>query len=181
MASNSPETTIARAINRVLAAEREAADAIAAAQREAEAVIEAARTERRRLLERARSRATRIHGAAQFALKALLAAQFPNGAWPQGFEEPPDPAAFPVAKASYPSGWSRTPAGGQYWKHYTLNDNVLADMAETLLDAAAIYGDDRYRDAAKRTWLGSNAHAFAASRYDWSAIIPRLESIFTGA
>ncbi|HAK96005.1 MAG TPA: hypothetical protein DCM87_13690 [Planctomycetes bacterium] len=91
-----------------------------------------------------------IHGAVEFALAALLAAQFPNGAWPQGFEEPPDPAAFPVVKASYPSDWSRTPAGGQYWKHYTLNDNVLADMAETLIEAAAIYGDDRYREAAKR-------------------------------
>lgn len=72
MASNSPETTIARAINRVLAAEREAADAISAAQREAEAVIEAARAERRRLLERARARATRIHGAAQVRLERSL-------------------------------------------------------------------------------------------------------------
>jgi cell division septum initiation protein DivIVA len=72
MATNSPEASIARAINRVLAAEREAADAIAAAQREAEAVIEAARTERRRLLERARSRATRIHAAAQVRLERSL-------------------------------------------------------------------------------------------------------------
>ena len=72
MATNSPEASIARAINRVLAAEREAADAIGAAQREAEAVIEAARTERRRLLERARSRATRIHGAAQVRLERSL-------------------------------------------------------------------------------------------------------------
>ena len=72
MVSNSPETTIARAINRVLAAERDAADAIAAAQREAEAESEAARTERRRLLERARSRATRIHAAAQLRLERSL-------------------------------------------------------------------------------------------------------------
>ena len=54
MERNSPDAAIARAIERVLAAERDAADAIAAAQREAEAVIEAARAERRRLLERAR-------------------------------------------------------------------------------------------------------------------------------
>jgi cell division septum initiation protein DivIVA len=72
MASYSPETSVARAINRVLAAEREAADAIAAAQREAEAVIEAARSERRRLLERARTRAARIHGAAQARLERSL-------------------------------------------------------------------------------------------------------------
>jgi len=43
-----------RAINRVLAAEREAANAIESAQREADALIEAARTERRRLIESAR-------------------------------------------------------------------------------------------------------------------------------
>jgi cytochrome c553 len=72
MASYSPETSIARAINRVLAAEREAADAIAAAQRDAEAVIEAARSERRRLLERARTRAARIHGASQARLERSL-------------------------------------------------------------------------------------------------------------
>ena len=72
MATHSPESAIARAINRVLAAERDAADAIAAAQREAEAVIEAARAERRRLLERARARAARIHGAAQLRLQRSL-------------------------------------------------------------------------------------------------------------
>jgi len=45
MAINVPESAIARAINRVLAAERDAADAIAAAEREADAVIDAARAE----------------------------------------------------------------------------------------------------------------------------------------
>lgn len=73
MATSPPETAIARAINRVLEAEREAADAIAAAQREAEAVIESARAERRRLLDRARGRAARIHGAAQLRLERSLA------------------------------------------------------------------------------------------------------------
>ena len=72
MATYSPEASIARAINRVLAAEREAADAIAAAQREAEAVIEAARTGRRRLLERARPRAPRIHPAPPRRLERSL-------------------------------------------------------------------------------------------------------------
>jgi len=72
MSSNPPETAIARAINRVLAAEREAADAIASSQREAEAMIEAARAERRRLLERARARAARVHGAAQVRLEQSL-------------------------------------------------------------------------------------------------------------
>jgi F0F1-type ATP synthase membrane subunit b/b' len=72
MERNSPDAAIARAIERVLAAERDAADAIAAAQREAEAVIEAARAERRRLLERARVRSARLHAAAQQRLARSL-------------------------------------------------------------------------------------------------------------
>lgn len=72
METNSPDATIARAINRVLAAERDAADAIATAQREAEAVIDAARAERRRLLERARAGAARLHAAAQARLERSL-------------------------------------------------------------------------------------------------------------
>jgi cell division septum initiation protein DivIVA len=72
MERNSPDAAVARAINRVLAAERDAADAIAAAQREADGVIEAARAERRRLLEQARARAARLHAAAQSRLERAL-------------------------------------------------------------------------------------------------------------
>jgi hypothetical protein len=72
MERNSPDAAIARAIERVLAAERDAADAIAASQRDAEALIEAARSERRRLLERSRARAARLHAAAQQRLARSL-------------------------------------------------------------------------------------------------------------
>lgn len=72
MDRRAPDADVARAINRVLAAEREAADAIESAQREAEALIEAARTERRRLIERARERAGRLHAAAQSRLERSL-------------------------------------------------------------------------------------------------------------
>jgi hypothetical protein len=68
----SPDAAVARAIDRVLAAERDAADAIAAAQRESEGVIDAARAERRRLLERARLRTTRLHTAAKARLDRSL-------------------------------------------------------------------------------------------------------------
>jgi len=83
MEPNSPEAAIARAIDRVLAAERDAAGAIAAAQRDAEAEIEAARAERRRLLERARQRATRLHAAAQQRLQRELDALEHEGSAPQ--------------------------------------------------------------------------------------------------
>jgi hypothetical protein len=72
MERNSPDAAVARAIDRVLAAERDAADAIAAAQRESEGVIDAARAERRRLLERARLRTTRLHTAAKARLERSL-------------------------------------------------------------------------------------------------------------
>ena len=72
MERRSPDAQVAEAINRVLAAEREAAVAIEATQLEAEALIEAARTERRRLLERARQRSARLHAAAQARLERSL-------------------------------------------------------------------------------------------------------------
>ncbi len=72
MEKRSPDSEVAQAINRVLAAEREAAGAIEAARLEAEALIEAARAERRRLLERARQRAARLHAAAQSRLERAL-------------------------------------------------------------------------------------------------------------
>jgi PelA/Pel-15E family pectate lyase len=93
----------------------------------------------------------KIHDAAQYALRSLLAAQYPNGAWPQRFEVPPDPAACPVKKASYPETWSRTFPKQKYGTFYTFNDDVMGDMVATLLDAARIYGDQRYRQAALRT------------------------------
>jgi len=73
MERRSPDAQVAQAINRVLAAEREAAGAIETAQREAEALIEAARAERRRLLERARRRSADLHAAAQSRLTRSLA------------------------------------------------------------------------------------------------------------
>jgi vacuolar-type H+-ATPase subunit H len=73
MERRAPDAEIAQAIDRVLAAERDAAGAIEAAQREADALIEGARAERRRLLERARQRAARIHAAAQTRLEKSLA------------------------------------------------------------------------------------------------------------
>lgn len=72
MDKTAPDQGIVIAMNRVLAAEREAAEAIAAAQRSAESVIEAARIKRRRILETARRRATRMHVKAQARLDGIL-------------------------------------------------------------------------------------------------------------
>ncbi len=93
-------------------------------------------------------RDARIHEASQFALAATLKSQFPNGAWPQGFNEFPDPAQYPVKPASYPDAWPRAYPGGDYWVYYTFNDNAMADTIETLLLAADVYREPRYREAA---------------------------------
>jgi PelA/Pel-15E family pectate lyase len=89
-----------------------------------------------------------IHDSVSFALEALLAAQFPNGAWPQGFRDPPDPARHPIRQASYPDSWPRQCPGGDYWELYTFNDNAIADTIDTLLLAARLYDAPRYRQAA---------------------------------
>ena len=91
-----------------------------------------------------------IHEAAQYALDTLLKVQYPNGAWPQRFSAPPDPARHPVRKASYPESWSRTYPGKNYSDYYTFNDNTIADTVTTLLEAAEVYQDARYRAAAEK-------------------------------
>jgi len=92
----------------------------------------------------------RVHEAITFALDAVLKAQFPNGAWPQGFQEFPDAAKYPVLPAGYPEAWPRRYPGGDYRTYYTFNDNAIGDTIDTLLLAAEVYREPRYRDAALR-------------------------------
>ena len=90
----------------------------------------------------------RVHEAITFALDCVVGAQFPNGAWAQVFDSPPVAEIFPVRPARVPSSWPRQYPGGDYWLHYTLNDNAMADTIDALLRASRIYHTSRYRDAA---------------------------------
>lgn len=92
----------------------------------------------------------RIHDAAVFALKRLGQAQYPNGAWPQRFSEPPAAEQFPVLPAAYPDSWPRKHPKVDYRSFYTFNDNTIADMIETFFIAAAIYEDPRYQAIAEK-------------------------------
>lgn len=92
----------------------------------------------------------RIHEAAMYALDALMKAQYPNGAWPQRYREFPDPAKFPVKRASYPPSWSKKWPGSNYQSHYTFNDNTIIDMIDAMLEAARIYKDPKYLASAKK-------------------------------
>jgi hypothetical protein len=91
-----------------------------------------------------------IHDAVTYALDSLIKVQYPNGAWPQRFSGPPNPADYPVVKANYPESWPRTFPGTDYAGFYTLNDNAQADVISTMFEGAEIYGESRYSDAAKR-------------------------------
>lgn len=93
---------------------------------------------------------TAIDGAIAYALDSLMAAQYPNGAWPQRFIAPPDPAKYPVVKATYPDSWPREWTARDYKSNYTFNDGGIVDMIDLMLLAYKIYGDARYRESALR-------------------------------
>jgi len=87
-----------------------------------------------------------IHQAAKIALDALLAAQFANGGFPQSWTGPA--AEQPVVKASFPDyDWRTERRVKEYWTLYTLNDGLAGDVTDALLDALAIYDDERCRRA----------------------------------
>ena len=91
-----------------------------------------------------------VRRAVEYGLEALLEAQYPNGAWPQRYSAFPDPEKFRVEKARYPESWSRTHPKKRYQVYYTFNDNTIADVIETMLDAYHAYADERYLAAARR-------------------------------
>lgn len=97
-----------------------------------------------------RGKDRRVREAVSFALDALIAAQYPNGAWPQGFTGPNRDSGRAVKSATFPTTWSRLYTGEKYWDHYTLNDNVMGTVIATLLDAADARKDRRCLEAAKR-------------------------------
>jgi len=87
-----------------------------------------------------------IHEAADFGLKALLKAQFANGAFPQVWTGPVADKA--VGRAKYPThDWKTEGKIKNYWEHYTLNDGLAGSVAETLILAHRVTKDDRYQAA----------------------------------
>lgn len=92
----------------------------------------------------------RAHEAIQFALESVLKAQFPNGGWAQVYDGPPTSTTPPGLRASFPESWPRVYPGGDYWWHYTFNDNAMVDTMQTLFLAADVYAQPRYRESALR-------------------------------
>jgi PelA/Pel-15E family pectate lyase len=92
----------------------------------------------------------KVHDSAQIALDALLNAQFPNGGFPQGWDETASPRP-PAVRANYPHyDWRTEGRIKNYWDLYTLNDQLAGTVAATLIDAHEIYQDQKYKDALVR-------------------------------
>ncbi|QDV51670.1 pectate lyase [Gimesia fumaroli] len=87
-----------------------------------------------------------IHQAAMIALNALLAAQYPVGAFPQVWTGPVP--QIPPKKANFPEyDWRTEGRIKNYWDYYTLNDGLAGYVSTALMEAYQIYEDDRYRQA----------------------------------
>lgn len=90
-----------------------------------------------------------VHEAATVGLDAVLAAQYPNGGFPQVWTGPVPKR--PVLKARYPDhDWRTEGRIKEYWNEYTLNDNVPGYITETLIAAHEVYGDEKYLTAVRR-------------------------------
>lgn len=94
----------------------------------------------------------RIREAMEYGLEGMLKAQYPNGAWPQGYDgRKHNPERHPKKRAWIPEEWPyRPPKGRRYWLYYTFNDGVIPNCILTLLEAYRLFGRDRFLEAAKR-------------------------------
>lgn len=96
-------------------------------------------------------RDVRVRDARDYGLAKLLAAQRPNGGWPQRWDGVPiDPAKYPVRPARFPADYPREYPKENYMGYYTLNDNTHRDCVMTFFEAAKRLGRPEYRAAALR-------------------------------
>lgn len=92
-----------------------------------------------------------IQSALDYGLQGLLRAQYPNGAWPQGYDgKRRETTNDPGKRATIPKEWSRTPDVKEYWWQYTFNDGAMGDCIRTLLEAHERLKKPEYLEAARR-------------------------------
>jgi hypothetical protein len=93
----------------------------------------------------------RIRIACDDALAALLAAQYPSGAWPQRHDGSlRDPADWQPTRATIPADWPRKWPKPRSQAFATLNDDTLRDCVRVLLDAHNRRGGETWLAAARR-------------------------------
>ena len=90
-----------------------------------------------------------IHEAERIARDALLAAQHPNGGFPQVWLGPAP--QYPAMKATFPDyDWRTENRIKDYWDLPTLNDDLAGTVARVLEDGWVICKDERCRQALAR-------------------------------
>ncbi|MEX2578188.1 MAG: pectate lyase [Verrucomicrobiales bacterium] len=90
-----------------------------------------------------------IHESVEYAATRLLQAQFPNGAFPQGWTGPVE--TRPLKESQYPDyDWRTEGRIKEYWDQYTLNDGIAGSMTDTLIRAHKIYKDSKYLSALRK-------------------------------
>lgn len=90
-----------------------------------------------------------LRAALKFGFDGLLAAQAPNGGWPQHYKGPADPTA-PVKKPTLPNPWPQKWPNVDYTGFYTLNDNNIKVAIQLMLRAYELEKDERYLASAKK-------------------------------
>ena len=90
-----------------------------------------------------------LQSALKFGFDGLLAAQAPNGGWPQHYRGPAD-ATAPVKAGQIPKDWPHVWPAVDYTGFYTLNDNNLLWVMRLLLRAHELDRDERYLASAKK-------------------------------
>lgn len=90
-----------------------------------------------------------LHDSLKAGLDSLLAAQYPNGGFPQQYAGPVD-ASTPVLKAAYPKAWPRQFPKENYVGFYTLNDGNMQKIVQLLLRAHELTQEERFLNAAKK-------------------------------
>jgi hypothetical protein len=91
----------------------------------------------------------RIREARDYGLAKLVAAQLPNGGWPQRWNGVPvNPKDYAPGRASVPANWAREYQREPYYGHATLNDQTLRDCVMTLLEAGKRLDKPEFRAAA---------------------------------
>lgn len=81
-----------------------------------------------------------IHEAVAYGMERLLAAQFPNGGFPQVWNGPA--RNRPVLAAGFPDyDWRTEGRIKNYWDQDTLNDGVAGNITLLLIEAHRTYGD----------------------------------------
>lgn len=94
-----------------------------------------------------------IKEAADYALNAILATQYPADGWSANWDAwpsaPPAAGMYPIKAACYPAEWPRK-WPKDFTGCYVLNDNTHATLMSTLVLAWQLRGDAKYLEAAKR-------------------------------